>query len=236
MTALRCSNLDAGYHGLAVVRSVDFHIEEGEVVALLGPNGAGKTTLLNTLAGLLPRLEGTVDVLGTPAPSGNATAVARRGLALVPDDRALFTTLTARENIELARRKGAAPIADILDLFPGLAPRLDVRVGVLSGGEQQMVAMARALVQRPRVLLIDELSMGLAPVIVEALLPVVRRAASETGAAVLLVEQHVRLALEVADRAVVMVHGELVLSAPAAELRSDLSIVERAYLGEQVRA
>jgi branched-chain amino acid transport system ATP-binding protein len=232
MSALACRALDAGYGGVPVVRGFDLHVAEGEVVALLGPNGAGKTTVLLTLAGLLPRLGGHVELHGQPAPSGDPVRVARRGLVLVPDDRALFRSLTCKENIELGRRKGATTTLDeIVDLFPDLRKRLDLRAGDLSGGEQQMLAMARALVQQPTVRLVDELSMGLAPIIVEHLLPTLRTIATSTGVAVVLVEQHVQMALEVADRALVLVHGDVVLEAPAAQLLADASAVERAYLG-----
>ena len=232
MTALGCVDLAAGYAGKAVVRGFDCQVNEGEVVALLGPNGAGKTTVLLTLAGLLPRVGGEVELFGEPAPDGNPVGIAKKGLVLVPDDRSLFTTLTTRQNIELGRRKGSMPVADVLDFFPELGKRLDIAAGMLSGGEQQMLAMARGLVQQPRILLIDELSMGLAPVIVEKLLPIVRRVATETRAAVLLVEQHVQLALGIADRGVVLVHGEVAVDEAASTLLADVSRVERAYLGD----
>ena len=153
------------------------------------------------------------------------------GVVLVPDTRALFTQLTPLENLRLGAKKGSASVDAVLDLFPGLRPRLKIRTAMLSGGEQQMLAVARALVQEPRVLLIDEMSMGLAPVIVEHLVPIVRRVADEQGAAVLLVEQHVRLALEVADRAMVLVHGDVVLDRSAADLRQNAHLLEDAYLG-----
>ncbi|MCU1395530.1 MAG: livF [Ilumatobacteraceae bacterium] len=229
--ALQCIGLDAGYSGNPVVRGVNLEIMPGEVVALLGPNGAGKTTLLATFAGLLPILGGTLDVLGSPAPKGNPTSMSRRGVVLVPDDRALFTTLTSRENIQLGRRAGSPTLEQIIDYFPALEKRLDVKAGSLSGGEQQMLAMARGLVQQPKILLIDELSMGLAPIVAENLLPVVRRVAAETGTAVVLVEQHVRLALGIADRAIVLVHGRIELVGAASELATDISVIERAYLG-----
>jgi branched-chain amino acid transport system ATP-binding protein len=233
MTALACRNLDAGYHGVPVVRSLDLEVTEGEIVALLGPNGAGKTTVLLTLAGLLPRVGGEVELHGEPAPNGDPVRMTRRGLVLVPDDRALFRSLTCKENIELGRRKRATVTLDeILDFFPALAKRLDVAAGDLSGGEQQMLAMARALIQQPSVLLVDELSMGLAPIIVEHLLPTLQTIATSTGVAIVLVEQHVQMALEVADRGLVLVHGDLVLEAPAATLLADTSVIERAYLGD----
>ena len=170
MTALLCRGLEAGYGGAPVVRNFDLDLASGEVVALLGPNGAGKTTVLLTLAGLLPRKAGVLEILGVPAPNGNPVAVARRGLVLVPDDRSLFRGLTSRENIILGRRRGnTMSLDDVLDFFPALRERIDVKAGNLSGGEQQMLAMARGLIQQPRVLLIDELSMGLAPIIVERL-------------------------------------------------------------------
>ncbi|GAA4009047.1 MULTISPECIES: ABC transporter ATP-binding protein [Streptomyces] len=235
MTVLTCEGVDAGYtKGRPVVRGFDLELLPGEVVALLGPNGAGKTTLLLTLAGLLPGLGGTITLGGEQLRSGRARAAARRGLVLVPDDRSLFTQLTARENLTIARRRGGSTVDQVLEYFPGLGRRLKVPAGMLSGGEQQMLALGRALVQDPRILLVDELSMGLAPVIVEELLPVVRRIADGTGTAVVLVEQHVRLALEVADRAVVLVHGETALSGSAARLAADPGLLERAYLGEQV--
>ncbi|WP_018505023.1 ABC transporter ATP-binding protein [Parafrankia discariae] len=229
---LQCTGLDAGYDGKPVVRDFSLTIGPGEVVALLGPNGAGKTTVMLTLAGLLPRLAGEVRIGGGDTPNGNPVALTRRGLVLVPDDRALFTTLTTLQNLSLGRRKDGPSLDEVLSYFPALHRCLDVRAGMLSGGEQQMLAMGRALMQRPKVLIIDELSMGLAPVIVQQLLPIVRRVATETGAAVLLVEQHVGLALGIADRATVLVHGTVALEAPAASLLADMSRIQRAYLGE----
>ncbi|KOU59018.1 branched-chain amino acid ABC transporter ATP-binding protein [Streptomyces sp. MMG1533] len=232
---MACEGVDAGYtRGRPVVRAFDLELLPGEVVALLGPNGAGKTTLLLTLAGLLPWLKGSVTLDGHQVRGGRARVAARRGLVLVPDDRSLFTQLTVRDNLALARRRHGSTVDQVLDYFPALGKRLKVAAGMLSGGEQQMLALGRALIQDPRVLLVDELSLGLAPVIVEELLPVVRRIADGTGTAVVLVEQHVRLALEVADRAVVLVHGDTVLNGSAARLAADPGLLERAYLGEQL--
>jgi branched-chain amino acid transport system ATP-binding protein len=183
-----------------------------------------------TLAGLLPRLGGTVSVDGREMPSGRPAVANRAGLVLVPDDRSLFATMSVRENISIARRKGGMTLDETLDLFPSLRSRIGIAAGSLSGGEQQMLAMARALVQKPHVLLVDEMSMGLAPVIVENLLPVVRRIADETNAVVVLVEQHVKLALEVADQAIVLVHGQVSLAGSATELARDPLRLEAAYL------
>ncbi len=222
--------VSAGYGAVCVVRPLSFAVERGNVLALLGPNGAGKSTLMVTLAGLLPRQGGEVLVDGTQLPNNRPGHTNRAGVVLVPDDRALFTGLTVCENISIARRKDGPTLDELLDLFPALRPKVNLSAGALSGGEQQMLAIARGLAQKPRVLLIDEMSMGLAPVIVEALLPVVRHIADETGAGVILVEQHVRLALEVADRAMVLVHGEVSLAGTAAEIAADPAALEAAYL------
>lgn len=229
---LSCTGLSAGYGGAPVVREVTLTLDRGEVLALLGPNGAGKTTTLLALSGLIDRRAGEVSVDGAELRSGNARQAAKQGVILVPDDRALFTTLTTKENLILAANK-KSKVDDVFDLFPRLGERTSVLAGSLSGGEQQMLAIGRALVQDPKVLLIDELSMGLAPVIVEQLLPVIRRVADETGTAVVLVEQHVHLALKVADHAVVLAHGTEALSGPAAELLAHPERIEAAYLGTQ---
>ncbi|MFW0786968.1 ATP-binding cassette domain-containing protein [Gordonia sp. CPCC 206044] len=233
---LRCRDLDAGYaKGRPCVRGLDIDVHRGEILALLGPNGAGKTTGLVTLAGLLPGLGGTVEVDGKLLPPGRARAACRAGLVLVPDNRALFTTLTAEENLRLATRgrgKWTSERDTVLDYFPGLANRLKVAAGALSGGEQQMLAIGRALVQHPRILLIDELSMGLAPVIVERLLPVIRQVADDTGTAVIIVEQHVGLALGIADTAMVLRHGVTVLRDDARTLAAAPELIEHAYLGD----
>jgi branched-chain amino acid transport system ATP-binding protein len=223
--------LHAGYDGAAVVRNLDLTVEEGEVVALLGPNGAGKTTTLMTIAGLLPPISGRVDVLGTPVRGTRAHRIARRGLAFVPEDRSLFFGLTVRENLRLGSRRGRVSVAGVIEWFPELEPLMDRKAGLLSGGEQQMLTMARALASRPRLLMVDELSLGLAPIIVERLLPVVRRIADESGCGVLIVEQHVDLALEVADRATVLVHGDVVLSGRGDELVRDRQLLASGYLG-----
>ena len=200
------------------------------MLAILGPNGAGKTTLLLTLAGLLPRLSGEVYIDGHAAPNGKPAALNKAGVVLVPDDRALFTNLSVADNIRAAASRGANT-NDVVDLFPALQRRWKLIAGALSGGEQQMLAMARALVQKPRVLLVDEMSMGLAPVIVEELLPIVRRVADETGSVVVFVEQHVQLALEIADLALVIVHGDQRLMGPADEIANDAAALEAAYIG-----
>jgi branched-chain amino acid transport system ATP-binding protein len=230
MTArLECSDLTGGRGPTTAFRGIDLAVEAGTVLALLGPNGAGKTTLLLTLAGLLPAHGGTVRVDGVPVPNGRAAAANDVGVVLVPDDRSLFPTLTVEENLQVAsRRNGPAPTA-MLDVFPVLERRWDLRAGALSGGEQQMLAMARALIQEPKVLLVDELSMGLAPLVVEDLFATVRRIATDHGCAVVLVEQHVELALEMAESVAVVNRGSVILRGRASEFTGHLDRLEQAY-------
>lgn len=231
---LACRNLRCGYGRVTAVRNVDLDVSPGKVLALLGPNGAGKTTLMLTLAGLLPRQAGEVIIGDHKLRSGSPRAAVKAGMVLVPDDRALFGPLTVREHIELVTANNVAEqTKQLLDLFPALEPRWEVTASNLSGGEQQMLAMARGLAQNPRVLLIDEMSMGVAPIIVESMLAAVRRIADETGTTVVLVEQHVRLALEHADLAAVLVHGEIALRGDAGDLAGRLDEVEAAYLGDR---
>jgi branched-chain amino acid transport system ATP-binding protein len=229
--ALECRGLRGGHGPIVVFADLDLDLAAGEVLALLGPNGAGKTTLLLTLAGLLPRMAGTVRVDGHALAGAHPAAASKVGLVLVPDDRALFTRLTVEENLQVCRRpRGRAP-RELLEVFPALARRWTVPAGALSGGEQQMLAMARALIQEPKVMAIDEPSQGLAPLVVEALFDTIRRVADEHGAAVVLVEQHVEMALGISDRAAVLQRGRVVLEGSAADVRDRYDELEAAYLG-----
>jgi branched-chain amino acid transport system ATP-binding protein len=233
MTArLSCTDLSGGWGSLTAFRGVDLEVEAGSMHAILGANGAGKTTLLLTLAGLLPAHGGAIAVDGVQLRTGRATAISRAGVVLVPDNRELFTDLTTEENVRVASRRGGREPREMLELFPALEPRWKLRAGALSGGEQQMLAMARALVQRPKVLMVDELSMGLAPRVVEQLFTAIRRVATEEGCAVVFVEQFVHLALEVADHASVLSRGRVVLSGTAADISAGSEELERAYLGD----
>jgi branched-chain amino acid transport system ATP-binding protein len=248
--ALVVRELSAGYRGVPVVRELNLEVRPGEVVALLGPNGAGKTTTLETIAGLNHPISGSVELSGEKIGGTPAYLLAGRGLALVPEGRALFPGLTVREHLRLAggrggrgarggrdgrggqSRRAGSREDELLEMLPELRKCLGRKAGLLSGGEQQMLAVGRALVTRPRLLLVDEMSLGLAPVIVDRLIPVLRRAADEMGSSVLFVEQHVALALEVADRAYVLTHGRIGLEGPAAELRERRELLAASYLGE----
>jgi branched-chain amino acid transport system ATP-binding protein len=231
---LEAEGLVAGYGTVRVVHGIDISVAPGEVVALLGPNGAGKTTTLLTISGLLRPLGGSLRIFGEPAGKRSASGIARSGVAHVPEDRSLFTQLTVAENIRLACRGSGrrAREEEVLGYFPELARIPSRKAGLLSGGEQQMLAVGRALASSPRLLLVDEMSLGLAPVVVRRLLPILRTIAREGGIGVLFVEQHVQFALDLADRAYLMNRGRIALSGTGAELRTRKDLVQASYLGE----
>lgn len=225
---LEAQRLYAGYGGVPVVRDLNLKVSRGQIVALLGANGAGKTTALLTLAGAMRPQQGIVSAFGRPA-RRSLQHRARTGLALVADDRSVFRTLTVRENLRL----GDVNPKHALNIFPALEPLMDRKVRLLSGGEQQMLGLGRALARKPKVLLADELSLGLAPVVVSQLMQALRQAADQ-GCAVVLVEQQVRLVLNTCDYAHVLQRGENVLSGTSTELLGRISELERAYLAVPV--
>lgn len=215
----------AGYHGHPIVHDLNLSVPAGKVVVLLGPNGAGKTTTLLALSGDLPPLQGEVIFDGHRTKSPLYTR-AKNGLSFVTEERSVFMRLSVAENL----RVGRGDIDRALELFPELRPLMRRRAGLLSGGEQQMLSLARALSRTPKVMLVDELSLGLAPLVVIRLLDAVRSAAHEHGVGVLLVEQHVNQALRVADEVLVMQRGSIVLEGPTEEVRGRLGDLEAAYL------
>jgi ABC-type branched-subunit amino acid transport system ATPase component len=222
---LSTRGLSAGYGSLPVVHDLDLEVRPGEIVSLLGPNGAGKSTTMLTLSGFLPALGGEVFWSGQPARKPLHLR-ARDGLAFVTEERSVFKRLSTRDNLRVAN----VDVDFVLELFPELEPRLKLPAGLMSGGEQQMLSLARALGRKPRLLLADELSLGLAPLIVDRLLAAVRSAADK-GVGVLLVEQHVRRVLDVADRAYVMRRGRIEIEGTAGEIRTQMAKIERSYLG-----
>lgn len=231
MTALLAiDNLLAGYRSITVIRSLSLNVEPGEVVALLGANGAGKSTTLLTISGLAEQQSGRISLDGTDISDMSAMRRTRAGIGHVTEDRSLFTKLTTMENLRLGGRGNLTRLDGVLDLLPALKPLLSRQSGALSGGEQQMLALGRALMSSPRILLIDELSLGLAPRIVQRLLENVRELANN-GLGVLLVEQHVEQALKIADRVVVLARGRVSFEGVPGDLSGQRDRLTAAYLG-----
>ena len=232
--ALSLEMLVAGWGGVPAVRNLSLGVSPGEVVALLGPNGAGKSTTLLAIVGILKPLEGRILMMGEHLDGLAPHLVARRGLSLLTDDRSIFLQLTVAENLRIHRhRRSRVKQSDVLGWFPALKPLLKRKAGLLSGGEQQMLALGCKLISDPKVLMIDEMSLGLAPIVVNRLLAFIRGIADEANTAVLLVEQHVHAALSVSDRAYVMSHGELALTGAVEELVLRPEVLEASYFGER---
>lgn len=237
-TLLRISELKVAYGGIQAVKGIDLEVAEGELIALIGANGAGKTTTLRAITGTLPpsRVEGHIDYAEQPIKGLHSHALIHRGLVMVPEGRGVFTRMSIHENLLMGAyiRRDKESIAADIEKWYGVFPRLKERssqlAGTLSGGEQQMLAMARALMSHPRLLLLDEPSMGLSPIMVERIFEVIREVAAR-GVTILLVEQNARLALQAAHRAYVMDSGLITLGGPASELLDDPA-VRQAYLGE----
>ena len=240
---LRVLNLNAGYGTLRVLKGVSLHVNPGEIVTIIGGNGSGKSTLLKSVAGIVRAREGEVFLEGKDITSDTPERIVRAGCSLVPEGRMIFATMTVRENLVLGahvRMKGATPgeiegdLGKVFDMFPRLRERERQLGGTLSGGEQQMLAIGRALMARPRLIMLDEPSMGLAPIIVQGIFAEIGRL-RQAGNTILLVEQNARAALRVADRGYVIETGQIVLAGTAEELMNN-NDVRRAYLGKDYRS
>lgn len=227
---LQVVGLDAGYGPTAVLRDVHLEVAAGSVVTLLGSNGAGKTTLLRAAAGLLRPSSGTIWVCGEEVTSATPSVRAGQGLCLVPEGRGVWRNLTVRENLRLQLPKGAPLVLDpAIEAFPALKAKLDQRAGELSGGQQQMVALCRAFLNEPQVVLLDEVSMGLAPIVLDEIFAAMR-AIADRGVSLLIVEQYVARALSIADQAYILSQGSISYSGAASDL--DEHEIARHYLGD----
>lgn len=225
MSILEVTGLSAGYGSQPAVTDVDLHVEPGEIVALLGANGAGKSTTLKAISGTIPVLKGEVRIAGRPE-TAPLYRRARQGLSYVTEERSVFKALSVADNL----RVGGVGVDEALKLFPELEKRLKIRAGLISGGEQQMLTLARALARQPKLLLADELSLGLAPMVVTRLFVALREAATESNTGVLLVEQHVRKALHYVDRVYVMRRGRIAMRLTVKEAHARVHEIEQAYL------
>lgn len=237
---LKIRNLDAGYGKLRVLKNISLHVDAGEIVTMIGANGAGKTTLLHTIIGLIAPMQGEIHFLGRPCARATVGRIVASGCALVPEGRQVFAPMTVEENLLLGgyvlqRTQGRAAVLKELEhqyeLFPILRERRRQLAGTLSGGEQQMLAMGRALMSKPRLVMMDEPSTGLAPLIVRDIFAIIRRLRQE-GNTVLLIEQNAKAALGIADRGYVLEVGKVIVQGPAADLLAN-SDVQRAYLGRE---
>ena len=234
MTLLKLDNISTFYGKIQALKSIDIAVEEGTIVTILGANGAGKTTMMNTIAGLLKPKEGTIHYLGKDVTGRRPDQLLRNGLALVPEGRGILATMTVLENLEMGAyhrndSEVGADIEKVMDRFPILRERKEQYGGTLSGGQQQMLAIARVIMSKPKLLLLDEPSMGLAPIIVADIFKIIKEI-NEAGTTVLLVEQNARQALKVADRGYVLENGKVVASGTAKELLQD-DTIKKAYLG-----
>ncbi|ARF13768.1 ABC transporter ATP-binding protein [Sporosarcina ureae] len=231
---LKLDNISTFYGKIQALKSIDIAVEEGTIVTILGANGAGKTTMMNTIAGLLKPKEGTIHYLGIDVTGRRPDQLLRNGLALVPEGRGILATMTVLENLEMGAYHRSdsevdADIEKVMDRFPILRERKEQYGGTLSGGQQQMLAIARVIMSRPKLLLLDEPSMGLAPIIVADIFKIIKEI-NEAGTTVLLVEQNARQALKVADHGYVLENGKVVASGTAKELLQD-DTIKKAYLG-----
>ena len=235
MSILHVEDLNVYYGSIHAVKGISFDVEEGEIVTLIGANGAGKSTTLNTVAGLLKPREGKAEFEGESLLGIPPHKIVSRGMALCPEGRRVFLQMSVRDNLEMGAftRTNSAEVADSLEMvferFPRLKEREGQSAGTLSGGEQQMLAMGRALMSKPRLLMLDEPSMGLAPILVQEIFNIIK-ALHDAGTTVLLVEQNARMALSIADRAYVLETGKVSMSGNAADLAND-ERVKQAYLG-----